>query len=505
MSLTVSELVARPHLRLELMVAGDLKRVIRWVHSSDMPDPSPYLRGDEVVLTAGIWYWHGTAPSAFAASLIRANAAALGFGLNPLVAEVPDELVRACRAGNLTLFRVPPDVAFIAIAEEFVEAQRQLRERVLLDSLERSSRFLYSLQAGCGLDDLLRVLAGLLPKPTAVIQRGRGIIAETWGQAPPVAVLEAAETVIAAGASSTRHGELVAFSVPVAARDAALVLAVGEGELTTEQHAIIDQALAFIAIELQHERAVSEAERRFVGELFDLLAAGEAHLPVAAARLRSLGLDPEGSLCAVSCAAADLEASLAAMRSHLRARGAEAALAIKGVELVAIVQVRADEDLTLLAQQLHAAVGPGAFVGVGGPADGVRGLRRSMIEASHARRFAARRRDAGYATHGTLASHALLIGLQEEELLDPFFTTLIRPLEEHDARRHTDLVRTLELFLGSGGRYQETADALHVHVNTLRLRLARIETLTGRSLDSMDDRVDFWIALRARNPASDSS
>ena len=39
MSLTVGELVTRQKLRLELLVAGDLDREIRWVHSSDMPDP----------------------------------------------------------------------------------------------------------------------------------------------------------------------------------------------------------------------------------------------------------------------------------------------------------------------------------------------------------------------------------------------------------------------------------------------------------------------------------
>ena len=41
--------------------------------------------------------------------------------------------------------------------------------------------------------------------------------------------------------------------------------------------------------------------------------------------------------------------------------------------------------------------------------------------------------DAGYATHDTLASHALLIGLQDDRLLDVFRDTLVRPLEEHDA------------------------------------------------------------------------
>ena len=57
MPITVGELLSHPRLKLEPLFTGDLDRVIRWVHSSAMPDPSSYLRGDEVVLTAGIWFW----------------------------------------------------------------------------------------------------------------------------------------------------------------------------------------------------------------------------------------------------------------------------------------------------------------------------------------------------------------------------------------------------------------------------------------------------------------
>jgi PucR family transcriptional regulator, purine catabolism regulatory protein len=57
-------------------------------------------------------------------------------------------------------------------------------------------------------------------------------------------------------------------------------------------------------------------------------------------------------------------------------------------------------------------------------------------------------------------------------------------------------VHTLEPFLRSGGQWQATAGALTIHVNTLRHRLKRVEELTGRSLQRMEDRVDFFLALR---------
>jgi DNA-binding PucR family transcriptional regulator len=141
---------------------------------------------------------------------------------------------------------------------------------------------------------------------------------------------------------------------------------------------------------------------------------------------------------------------------------------------------------------------PGSAVGVGGLAAGAGELRRSVVEARHACQVASRRRDAGHATHDEVGSHALLIALQDEDVLADFRRALLEPLETYDARRRTSLVRTLELFLGSGCQWQATADALHVHVNTLRHRLRRIERLTNRDLSSMDDRVDFFIALRSR-------
>ena len=96
-------------------------------------------------------------------------------------------------------------------------------------------------------------------------------------------------------------------------------------------------------------------------------------------------------------------------------------------------------------------------------------------------------------------SHALLLALQDQDVLDAFRESLLAPLEEHDARQGSDLVATLRTFLDSGGRWQETAQSLHVHVNTLRHRLERVESLTGRRLDSTPDRVDLWLALQAGN------
>jgi DNA-binding PucR family transcriptional regulator len=74
---------------------------------------------------------------------------------------------------------------------------------------------------------------------------------------------------------------------------------------------------------------------------------------------------------------------------------------------------------------------------------------------------------------------------------------LIVPIREHDEQHHSELIHTLSVFLESSGQWKGTADQLHIHVNTLRNRISRIEAVTGRDMSTMAARVDFYLALKA--------
>jgi DNA-binding PucR family transcriptional regulator len=358
--LSLRALLAIPAHGIEVLVAHGLDRTIRFVHASEMADPGQYLEGGEVVLTAGLWYLHGTPAATFAEELAMAGALAIGFGVNPSVPDVPPELVAACRRHRLTLFRVPPGVPFLAIATSFVE------------------------------------------------------------------------------------------------------------------------------------RYVALSERRFASELFDLVLAGDGQHAAVAARLRAFGIDPDGPLVALH-ARAD-EQALGAVETVLRHAGIAAVAAPHG-DGITIAAAWVDGEVAALARELHLGIGD-TPVGAGSIARDARGLRRSVIEARHACTFAGRRRDVGYATHDAVASSAMLLAIQDDGVLDAF-RGLLRPVVDHDAARGTSLVATLEAFLTGGARYAETAALLHVHVNTLRKRLERVESLTGRDLSRTEDVVDLYLALGA--------
>ncbi|MFD0537547.1 PucR family transcriptional regulator [Actinomadura luteofluorescens] len=70
-------------------------------------------------------------------------------------------------------------------------------------------------------------------------------------------------------------------------------------------------------------------------------------------------------------------------------------------------------------------------------------------------------------------------------------------MSDYDAAHGTRLTETLRTFLDMGGAVGATSRALFLHPNTLRHRLSRIESLTGRDPMRFDDRVALAIAVWA--------
>ncbi|WP_424213246.1 helix-turn-helix domain-containing protein [Streptomyces sp. BI20] len=98
-----------------------------------------------------------------------------------------------------------------------------------------------------------------------------------------------------------------------------------------------------------------------------------------------------------------------------------------------------------------------------------------------------------------LAAHVMaLLPLIPAEVRRAFSRRLLAPLHEYDRRYRSDLVPTLRAFLEHDGSWARCGAALHLHVNSLRYRISRIEALTGRNLGRLEDKMDFAAALRMR-------
>ncbi len=136
-------------------------------------------------------------------------------------------------------------------------------------------------------------------------------------------------------------------------------------------------------------------------------------------------------------------------------------------------------------------------LGVSAAVSSAEGLRGALEEARHARRVAAARAGRVCAAgHHELASHVLLLPFVPDDVRRAFTARLLDPLRDYDRRHRAELIPTLEAFLDCDGSWTRCATRLHLHVNTLRYRVGRIEQLTGRDLARLEDKLDFFLALR---------
>ncbi|MGP4018254.1 PucR family transcriptional regulator [Saccharopolyspora sp. 5N708] len=464
----VEDLLNRPELALQVRVRGRVDRPIRWVHTIEIQAPGRFLRGGEIVLTAGVWRTAGISAAAFIDDLVAADVAAVGFGLVPPETRVPEEFVDAARQHGLTCFVVPVEVAFLQIVEAFVNTKRAEWERPLRRHLAQHDAIVAALRVNRGVETVLDTLAKQLGEPVAVRVAGGPV----------------------AGVAPRPNHPLPLVGEGLA--EAELLLPRPLAELDVEQHAAVVQAMPFIALEIERTRAVRATELRYAWELFEWVHSGVLGIETVRTRLHSLGLPPDGPLAAVVLRTSSPGADSVRLGDLL---GTDGVVAQHGSEVVAFARVR---DTTVdLARRIHDALSSAVVhIGVGQPGTAAE-LRVSLLQARHAAEAVSSRSASGWMTHEQLSSPALLLSAQDPELLAATSRALLGPVLDHDERRGSDLLPSLAVFLDAGGRWQEAAQRLHVHINTLRHRMSRVEDLTGRSLSSTPDRVDLYLALRA--------
>ena len=75
---------------------------------------------------------------------------------------------------------------------------------------------------------------------------------------------------------------------------------------------------------------------------------------------------------------------------------------------------------------------------------------------------------------------------------------MLGKLHDYDEQSSSDLVKSLACFLEANGHWGEAAERLYVHRHTLRYRMKRVEEISGRDLGSSQDRMEFWLALKAK-------
>jgi len=450
--------------------------------------------GELVVTTAGTLLGAGEDPEHLVAGLDAAQVAGLAVRLDPDDA-LPAELLLVADRVSLPVITFPEAAALAEVTAALLAALLEAQQRHLGAVLEIHQRFTRIVATGGGAPEVAATLFELLGHPVAVLGPD--------GQ-PVVVVPSDARLDLPPEAGAVRHririgeqeyGEIVADT--------------GGAPLAVDGSVALEQAATAIAVRLAQASAVSEAQERFAAISLEALVSGHiTDIAEVVERAVTFGWDlsrPRAVLLASIDPPAEgpvppgaLGTIAAAARATL---GRDAIVWTRSATVAALVAPATDdpaerrriaeglrEELDVRLRSVNVSIGVGRRVAT--PAQ----LPRSFAEASRAvdvGRWAKGRHVTE--VYDQLGLERLLAATPEDDLVE-FVQQAIGPLVAHDRANRTDLVDTLAVWLETRNM-AEAARRMHVHYNTLKNRLERIEAILGPVLGDAGRALECEIAI----------
>ncbi|MFB8382156.1 PucR family transcriptional regulator [Streptomyces rubiginosohelvolus] len=499
-----------------------LTREITGVTATDLEDPGRFLQRGELVLSGLVWWApadDGAKAERFVAALEEAGAVALLAG-EETHGGVPEVLVEACRRHGIAILSVPVHTSFRAVTDTvYLRQWGDLSRRPAAPyALPENVRAELSRLLADGTDPdtlLTRAVAHLGTPPAYVLSATGRTIART-PTAPPLPVRRAAEAVTATTTLSVD---------PDASAYAQWHLHLPEPVETPPR--MLHEIAEVLA---QHRRASLRRETTARSRAADLLALIDTpSSPAAPAALRraleACGLadqdpytvitvkgtaDDDGTLDALTEALHHLTDCGVAVGRLPTAEPGEATAVIgtrtrtdsgtgSGTDTIATTL----KNLWPMLQSRNANVP--LHGGISTPATTPQNLKGALTQARYALTAARSRRAPGTeaptsnltAIEDLTTLGALLTGIPAD-VRTAFGIHALGPLADDTNPSHRMLLETLDVFLTHNGSWARTAEALHLHVNTVHYRIQRVEMLTGRDLARLDHKLDLKAALLCR-------
>lgn len=93
-----------------------------------------------------------------------------------------------------------------------------------------------------------------------------------------------------------------------------------------------------------------------------------------------------------------------------------------------------------------------------------------------------------------LPGERFLLDAAENEEIMGYFKNLIDSIKTYDEEHGTELLKTLNTYVANDLKRQKTAEIMHIHIETLRYRLNKVEELIGLKLNNSKDLMTILIA-----------
>ncbi|MFB7775492.1 helix-turn-helix domain-containing protein [Streptomyces bauhiniae] len=375
----------------------------------------------------------------------------------------------------------------------------QDRSAVIERASEVHDRLAELVLRGGGVHDVAAAVAEVLD----------GAVEFTETGTTPAKALEASR----AEGHAVRHGPDWIAAVAAGEEVFGALVLHGHPDLDPVDQRTLERAAMVTSLLLLARRSAAEAERRVRGELLDdLLDARDRDPRLLRERAARLDADLDATHAVLAtrldAPSADADEEAAARRrlwsaaSHL-ATTRHGLAATRDGGTVLLLPLGPGDTATELARrtarELGTAVRQPVTVGASAPVTGL-AARPDQVAAAYAegRRCLDALHLLGRAGDGAAAEDFGFLGLllAGDRDIGGFVDRTIGPLVAYDARRGTDLLRTLDAYFAAAMSPARTKDVLHVHVNTVAQRLERVGRLLGEDWQAPSRVLEIQLALR---------
>ncbi|MFI5708871.1 PucR family transcriptional regulator [Kribbella sp. NPDC051620] len=474
----LNAVLAEPGLDLKVVHVPRPEAPVRWVATSELVDPTPFLEGGELLLTTGLatagWRreWTG-----YVTRLRDAGIAGLGIGTGLTHRAPPRGLVRACEELGLNLVEVPRLTAFVAISRRTAGLLEQAEERAARTALELQRRLTAAAAGPDPSSAILRQLAKATTGVACLFTPAGQLVAGSPGELDLSEIREQLKAIrsrgMLAALTLSKPGQVLTIQ-PIGLNqrpDSYLVTATTTRPTEPERRAV-GTAAALLALVSEQQREKLEDRRRVAARAFALLMTGDH-------RTAQLVLDREAFPTKLQVLAARGPAEAVDDALSLAETTNQVAVLVEG-DLFVVASAAAANGIASELADL------GLLVGVGDSAapDKLAGSRSTAVQAL-ARTSAARP-----VVRWNRIVHEGLTALVDQSTAAAFAASYLGTLT-------AEQLETLRSYLRHHGSHLKTAEELGIHRNTVGNRLAQIEHQLGDSLADPDVRMTAWFALQA--------
>lgn len=485
--------------------AGALDRPLRWVHSSDLVDPTPFLADDLALLTTGAQFadeaiGDAAGIDAYVDRLVGRGVVGLGFGTEVQRPGIPDRLIIACANAGLPLFEVPYRTPFIAIARahsEAIAAQTYARRTWALDT--QRALAIAALRPR-GLESTLAELARRLERWVGMFDATGMLVHEHPPQSlsatDAAALADRATDLITRGGHASQSLTLgvQSFTLFTLGRTGHLrgVIAIGTTSLDPEARAVVTSVIAMAGLALEQSEQLEKSRRRLRSQVLGSLLLDDSTL----ARQVLGSVPPTPVVVAVANADAATDA-LVEWWDRRRAEHSTAVFTGSSDAGLAMCVSAADENLfDEVAERFGIRIGVSSPEGYG------------AFSRAHAQAVAALRRGSSVGGGAAVGGGGAAVeGGRAVRYADTVASSILSALATDEARlvaasrlaplrAHADLERSLRVWLEHDARFESAAAALGIHRHTMRSRVAEASRLLNLDLATFPARAELWAALQ---------